>query len=160
VHPSNGNGPLLYPRGQSSQNQIPTFAILNFVSLRTHYCRCHPGRSEGPMRCLSARFYYVTIVTNRWKTLYIGVTSNLERRIWEHKHAIGLVECITVLLPDGLLKCKCWVGTFVLTVLVGETYERIQFCSGSARIYGLGRDGEGLRKVISSSGGDQRGAGV
>jgi hypothetical protein len=112
------------------------------------------------MRCLSARFYYVTIVTNRWKTLYIGVTSNLERRIWEHKHTIGLVECITVLLPDGLLKCKCWVGTFVLTVLVGETYERIQFCSGSARIYGLGRDGEGLRKVIGSSGGDQRGAGV
>ena len=41
------------------------------------------------MHYLPARFYYVYIVTNRSKTLYIGVTNNLERRIWEHKHAIG-----------------------------------------------------------------------
>jgi putative endonuclease len=30
--------------------------------------------------------YYVYILTNRSWTLYTGVTNNLERRIWEHKH--------------------------------------------------------------------------
>jgi putative endonuclease len=33
--------------------------------------------------------YCVYIITNRSKTLYIGVTNNLERRIWEHKHHNG-----------------------------------------------------------------------
>lgn len=33
--------------------------------------------------------YYVYIITNRSKTLYTGVTNNLERRMWEHKHGIG-----------------------------------------------------------------------
>lgn len=35
--------------------------------------------------------YYVYIITNRSKTLYIGVTNNLERRMWEHKQGIGSV---------------------------------------------------------------------
>src|SRR5436309_2637528 len=30
--------------------------------------------------------YYVYIVTNKSWTLYTGVTNNLERRAWEHKH--------------------------------------------------------------------------
>jgi putative endonuclease len=34
------------------------------------------------------RFYYVYVLTNRSKTLYIGVTSNLEKRVFEHKHGL------------------------------------------------------------------------
>ena len=33
--------------------------------------------------------YYVYIATNRSKTLYTGVTNNLERRIDEHRRGIG-----------------------------------------------------------------------
>jgi putative endonuclease len=29
--------------------------------------------------------YYVYVLTNRSKTLYVGVTNNLGRRIWQHK---------------------------------------------------------------------------
>ena len=33
-------------------------------------------------------FYYVYIMTNRSKTLYTGVTGNLETRVFEHKQGI------------------------------------------------------------------------
>lgn len=36
-----------------------------------------------------SKAYYVYIITNRSKTFYVGVTNNLERRMWEHKHHSG-----------------------------------------------------------------------
>ena len=33
--------------------------------------------------------YYVYILTNRSRTLYTGVTNNLERRVYEHKRTVS-----------------------------------------------------------------------
>ena len=39
------------------------------------------------------RTYYVYIMTNHSKTLYTGMTGDLHRRVWQHKHK--LVEGFT-----------------------------------------------------------------
>ena len=37
--------------------------------------------------------YCVYILTNRSKTLYVGMTNNLSRRVWEHKQGTGSEFC-------------------------------------------------------------------
>lgn len=32
--------------------------------------------------------YYVCIMTNKSRTLYTGVTNDLERRVYQHKHKL------------------------------------------------------------------------
>ena len=39
------------------------------------------------------RRYWVCILTNRSKTLYVGVTNNLLRRVWEHEFGNGSEFC-------------------------------------------------------------------
>jgi putative endonuclease len=45
------------------------------------------GESKGPMNFVE-KWYYVYIVTNRSKTLYIGITSKLRVRVFQHKTGV------------------------------------------------------------------------
>jgi predicted GIY-YIG superfamily endonuclease len=49
--------------------------------------------SERPMHFGNHRYYSVYILTNRSKTLYVGVTNNLRRGVWEHKSGNGSEFC-------------------------------------------------------------------
>jgi putative endonuclease len=59
-----------------------------------HFDRTLSFRPQGEILMTSERNYYVYLLTN-WnnKVMYVGVTNNLERRMYEHKHK--LVEGFT-----------------------------------------------------------------
>jgi len=40
-----------------------------------------------------SRTYYVYVMTNQSRTLYVGITNNIRRRVWEHR--TGLIEGFT-----------------------------------------------------------------
>jgi putative endonuclease len=46
---------------------------------------CHPERSEGSAFIV---MYYVYVLASRSRNLYIGVTGDLDRRIFEHKNKL------------------------------------------------------------------------
>jgi putative endonuclease len=56
---------------------------------------CHPDRSAAKWRDLAieniqryntlVKTYYVYIMTNKSGTLYVGLTNNIKRRVYEHK---------------------------------------------------------------------------
>ncbi|MGA2236998.1 MAG: GIY-YIG nuclease family protein [Terriglobales bacterium] len=45
------------------------------------------------MHSSDRRYFYVYILTNRSQSLYVGVTNNLRRRVWEHKFGNGSEFC-------------------------------------------------------------------
>jgi putative endonuclease len=49
----------------------------------------------------SSKTYYVYIMTNQSRTLYVGITNNIKRRVWQHK--TGEVEGFTHRYQIGIL---------------------------------------------------------
>lgn len=53
-------------------------------------CHSEPALPVGRLvsESLSMDYFYVYILSNRTKTLYVGVTNNLSRRMHKHKNKI------------------------------------------------------------------------
>jgi len=59
-------------------------ATTNYVILNE--ATCHPERSEGASQLHSDRAYYVYLMASRTRVLYVGTTSDLLRRVFQHKN--------------------------------------------------------------------------
>jgi putative endonuclease len=57
------------------------------------------------MNSRERRSYSVYILTNRSKSLYLGMTNNLARRVWEHKRGEGSEFCKRYKI-DRLVYCE------------------------------------------------------
>jgi predicted GIY-YIG superfamily endonuclease len=53
-------------------------------------------------QCRTVKQYYVYIMTNKSRTLYPGVTNDLERRVYEHKKKL-----IPGFTPNTTLRGSC-----------------------------------------------------
>ena len=71
------------------------------------------------------RQYYVYIMTNGVRTLYVGVTNDLARRVYEHKHK--LVEGFTSRYN------VTWLAYYEQTADVGSAIEREKQIKGWRR---------------------------
>ena len=49
---------------------------------------CHPGEGRGPIKVDEKRGYVYIVASRTYGTLYVGVTSNLVKRIWEHREHV------------------------------------------------------------------------
>ena len=61
-----------------------------------------------------SRTYYVYIISNQSRTLYIGLTNDIRKRVWEHK--TGLVEGFTH---------RYKIGSLVYVELFGDVFSAI-----------------------------------
>jgi putative endonuclease len=68
-------------------------SVMSQIVVMLNFKSCHPERSEGPMQPRDRHCYWVYILTNRSKTLYVGITNSLRRRVWEHKRGNGSDFC-------------------------------------------------------------------
>ena len=71
------------------------FRLLPAKYWRQVYCSSFPRRRESRKKahCLNKRFYVYILASKRNGTLYTGVTSDLPKRVWEHKE--DLIEGFT-----------------------------------------------------------------
>jgi putative endonuclease len=64
------------------------------VSFRSGVCAANnPGYESSMRKASSSKTYYVYVMSSPSRTLYTGVTNNLERRVSEHKS--GMFDSFT-----------------------------------------------------------------